>query len=214
MSLVAALAYACGGGSDAPTLPPGAGGPITVVEGGGQTDTVDATLKQALVVQIRDSTLRLVPGVTVRFTPVLASNQPYLLVAPVGGGYGTSNPASDVTNSFGHAKTVVSFARRTGTALLEVSVPELALVDTISFTITPGAPTQFIIAPRDTEASQASSYTLRASMADRYLNPIAGATPTFSATGVTISSSGQVSTASTSTPVRGRIVVTYGGAVR
>src|SRR5690348_2690597 len=74
--LVTALTYAC----DSSTEPrPGDRG-IRVVSGGNQTDTVLAVLAQPLLVEIRDSTGRLAPGVTVRFKSAFDSNGNSVLV--------------------------------------------------------------------------------------------------------------------------------------
>jgi len=200
-------AFACGG--DSGTDPSKGGrGPIRVISGGGQTDTINATLRQALVVEVRDSTSRLAAGVTVRFTSLGGAygSTPRVFVAPLNQS-DFQLFASDVTDPTGRAKTLVSNWSVAGTALLEVAVPELGVVDTVSFTINPGAPARFVIAPRDTTVPPGSTYALRVSTADRYQNPIAGVAPTFTATGVTVSSTGQVT--ASDTYGRASIVVKY-----
>ena len=207
--LVAALASACGRGDDGLTGPGRDDGPIRVVAGGGQPDTVGAVLPQALVVEVRDSTSRISAGSTVRFTRILAQtgNQPYVSVRPPTlGTFGAL--ASDVTDAQGRASTLVRHGFVAGTARLEVSVPELGLVDTVSFTIDPGTPARLSVTPRDTSVAPGGTYTLRAFPTDQFQNPIPGISPTFAATNVTVSPAGQVT--GPNGIARGRIVVTYG----
>jgi len=206
--IAAALAYACGGGSDGPTSP-GGNGPIRVIAGGGVTDTITATLPQALIVEVHDSTSKLATGVTVRFKSIIATspvNQPTLWVTPISSQ--TFNVlAVDTTDAQGRARTLVRFGAVVGTAGVEVSVPELGLIDTVSYTVKTGAPARLLVAPVDTSVTTGGTYQLRATMADRFNNPIAGSTPTFAGSNVTVSSAGQVS--APNAIARGRIVVTY-----
>jgi Tol biopolymer transport system component len=204
--LVAGLTYACSGGSDS-TGPGGARG-IRVVAGGGQTDIVNKQLLQALVVEVRDSTGRIAPGITVRFHSVVDVPGPYVLVSPIEQRQYTYD-ASDVTDARGQAMTMVQLGTAAGTARVAVTVPELALVDTVSYTATNGPLARFTISPRDTAITPGKSYALEAVPADLYGNPIPGATPTFAATGVTVSATGQV--AATGTLGRTYVVVSYQG---
>jgi hypothetical protein len=207
--LVATVAYACGGGgSDAPTQPQSGGRGIRVVAGGGQSDTIFAVLPQALVVEIRDSTGALATGHTVRFSPLIhfGGSGPGVLVSPLEQ-RNFDTFASDVTDAQGRAKILVQMWYAAGAAQLEVAVPELGVADTLTYTVKPGAPAGFTISPRDTSVVPGGSYTLKVATKDRFENPIAAAVPTFSATGVSVSSTGQVT--ATSATVRARIVVSY-----
>ncbi|HEX7980790.1 MAG TPA: hypothetical protein VF461_19450 [Gemmatimonadaceae bacterium] len=208
-ALVAALAYACGGERVSFTDPPSRGFPILIISGWAQADTVGARPLQPLVVEIRDSTFRLAVGKTVQFRSIVAADpgsQPLVLVAPLVQPF-YSGLASDVTDSLGRAKTLVGNAYLPGTALLEVSVPELGVADTLSFTITHASPARLSIAPADTSIAAGGTYQLRAAVTDQYYNPISGLTPSFSATGVTVSPTGQVT--APNAIGRGRITVSY-----
>ena len=204
-SLVAGLAYGCGGGSDSPTTPTDTG-PIRVIAGGGQTDTVGATLPQALIVEIHDSTSRIAAGVIVQFKAIIPGNQPPLWVAPLAQQF-FNVVARDTTDAQGRAQIIVRDGVVAGSALLEVSVPELGLFDTVAYTVKAGAPARLAISPADTSIASGGSYQLRAAPTDRLDNPISGITPTFAASGVAVSSTGQVS--APNTIVRGHIVATY-----
>lgn len=203
-SLVAALAYGCGG-SDSPTTPNGTG-PIRVIAGGGQTDTIMVTLAQPLVVEIHDSTKRIAPGVTVRFESLGSRFLSSVLVAPLGQ-QSFDYIGSSVTDAQGRVKMRVRLGNRAGTARLEVSVPELGVVDTVEYTITAGALKALWMMPGDTTIAPGSSYTVRTYTTDQWNNPVAGVTPTYSGTGVTVSSSGQVTAGNGI--VRGRVIASY-----
>lgn len=107
------------------------------------------------------------------------------------------------------ARTLLTYGFLPGTALLEVSDPQRGVADTLVFSAVHGAPARLSIAPAGTSMSQGSSYTLRATVADQYSNPIADLTPSFSATGATVSPTGQVTVPNGVT--RGRITVSYAG---
>jgi len=64
--------------------------------------------------------------------------------------------------------------------------------------------------PRDTTVQPGATYTLRAAVTDRFLNPITGATPTFSGIGVSVSTSGVITAGSSF--ARATIAATYGTA--
>jgi hypothetical protein len=219
--LLAALTYACGGGgSDTPTQPtpppstptaPGTPAPppavnlaaVRIISGAGQTDTISAILSQPLVVEIRDSTGALAAARPVRFTGF--GN---LDVAPLGQqNFSFSNTV--VTDATGRAQIQVKLGAALGTAYLAVAVAGLGVSANVTFTATRGAPAKFTISPRDTAVSPGGSYTLRVlEITDRGGNPIPGLVPTFSATGVSVTSSGQVTVPSTA-PLRAKIVVSY-----
>ena len=207
--LAAAVTYACGGGgSDAPTQPavPLDRTPIRVIGGAGQTDTVGVVLPQPLVVEIHDTTGKALVGATVNFTSIDGPDS--LLVSPV-------NPqnfwsvATDVTDAQGRIKALVKTGVAAGTARVVVAVPTLGAADTITYTVKPGAPAKFTLSPRDTMIQPGTSFTLKALPTDRLSNPISSAVPTFSATGVTVTSAGLVS--ATNTTARARVVVSYQG---
>ena len=192
--LAAALTYACADGSDF-AAPAGVRG-IRVVAGGGQTDTAHAILSQALVVEVRDSAGRIARGRTVQFKRIVGVPAPAaVLVSPVGIDYWVMD-TSDVTDAQGRAKMRVQLMSYVGTALLEVSVPGLGFVDTVEYTITQAKPTRLDFVPRDTTIALGGTYTVRVWQADAFSNWTPCANAVFSATGVSISSSGLVSTTS------------------
>jgi hypothetical protein len=198
--LVAALTYGCDSSTE-----PGSHG-IRVVSGSNQTDTVYAVLAQPLVVEIRDSTGRLASGVTVRFRSVLNANGNSVLV------WKADQQKWDifttaVVDAKGRASTRMKVMAEAGTMRLEIGVPEWGLADTVTFTSTPGAPQRWTISPYDTTIQQGASFTLKAIVGDQFTNPVPGAAPTFTATGVNVSSTGLITT--TTAPSRAKIIVSY-----
>jgi len=167
-----------------------------------------ATLAQALIVEVRDANSRLATKRTVRFTPVGGAKQPTVLVSPLSQNWFAAF-ASDSTDAQGRAKTLVRFQNVAGTAQLEVAVPELGLVDTVSYTIKPTGLARFNVTPRDTAILPGASYTLKVTPTDRYGNPLSQVVPSFSSTGASVSSSGVVTGPTTLT--RARIIVSSQG---
>ena len=217
--LFTASTYACGGGgNDLPTKPgdlpntpePQAPEPLPpvadlsalrVISGAGQTDTILAVLPQALVVEIRDSASALTAGRTVRFTAVSS-----VAVSPLGA-QSFTGLATDVSDGQGQAQALVRLGLAAGEARVEVAVPAFGLVDTVSFTVNRGAPARFTISPLDTAIAPGGSYTLQVErITDQGNNPIPGAVATFSATGASVTSSGEVTVPNTS-PLRAKITV-------
>jgi len=209
--LIAILANACGADHALATDPPATIGPISIISGFDQSDTVAARPAEPLVVEIRDSTSKRVVGATVQFKsivdPLDPRRVPFVFVAPPNEAVYTSL-ASDVTDSLGRARTFLTYGFEPGTARVEVSVPQLGVVDTLVFSAAHGAPARLSVAPADTSVAAGGTYRLRAVISDQYFNPIAELTPSFSATGVTVTPSGQVTVPST-VPLRGKIVVSY-----
>jgi len=196
-SLMIALAGCGGDGSTAPT--PGSSGPrFTIVAGGGATDTVQAHLLQALIVEIRDSTGRVARGHTVRFESlpvddVKRKTETAILVSPLNANlYGTFG--ADVTDSTGRAKILIGFGTVAGPARVRVTVPEFGMVDTVAFTVKSGSPAKFIVGTRDTLVQPNATYSLNTTVVDRFTNTVSTEMPTFSAGAgiVSVSPSGQV----------------------
>ena len=173
-----------GCGSESTSPKPGESGPpFRVVAGGGSTDTIEARLLQALIVELRDSTGTLARGKTVRFEaqPPTDPNRQFerqIAVASLAAGsYGTFT--TDVTDSLGRAKALIAFGSVAGSARVTVSVPELGRADTVTYTVKPGSPSRMIIVTRDTTVQPGATYSLNASATDRYFNPTPNVTLTF-----------------------------------
>jgi len=207
LTLVAtALTYACGADRVSNLLPPPTPIPTTIT-GGGQTDTVGVIFAQPLALELRDSTGKVIAGATVTFTSIDGPDS--LLVSPVSP-QNFWGVATDVTDAQGRVRVLVKTGTKAGTARVVIAVPALGFADTVAFTVKAGATAKFTISPRDTSIALGTSFTLKAQPTDRYGNPITSAVPTFSATGVTVSSAGLVTGASAT--AQARVVVSSQGA--
>jgi hypothetical protein len=214
LTSVVLLALACGG--DGSTSPGGTNQSqfFRIVAGGTLSDTVQSKPTQALVVEIRDSTGRLARGKTVRFEalPPDDPKRKFELAISMSSLVGNvfSTFVSDVADSLGRAKVLVAFGTYAGTARVRVTVPELGMSDTVAFAVKPGSPAKFIIGTRDTTVQLGATYSLNASLADRFSNPTPSVTPKFVAGPgiVSVSATGQVAVGTTIT--RGKIFLSFG----
>ncbi len=139
--------------------------------GANVTDTVDAPLVQALVVEVRRQDGTLATGVTVRFEPQPPLGDAIYVCALTGlCGPFVAGVTTDVTDSRGRAKTIVKMGHIAGPAVVRVAVPELGLVDSAAFTVLPGAPAHVRPQVADTTLDIGATTTLRGRVVDRYNN--------------------------------------------
>jgi len=192
---LALLVAACGGGGDGPTVPghtttnrnaPG----VHAILGADITDTIDAQPLQALVVEVRDTSGKLVSGATVRFVaepsadttppnnvavsmcplsqPACARTPPTGLIqppAPVG-----LSVISNTTDGQGRASVAVKLGHVAGRAVIRLTVPDLALEDSATYTVLPGAASYVRALCADTALAIGATATLRGRVVDRYGN--------------------------------------------
>jgi len=188
-ALVAAIMItACGG--DGPTNPQPVPTPqpgIHTVAGAGVDDTVLSQPLQALIVEVRGTDGQLARGVRVRFDarPPADSARPLeravyvcTLSSPACGptlvpnGVGNDSQfASDTTDANGRAKALVRLGTVAGPARVAVSVPELGLIDSASFTVRAGAAATVRFATRDTMLYVGATAALGPAVRDRFGNP-------------------------------------------
>jgi hypothetical protein len=175
ISLILLLAK-CGGDSTGPgDNKPG----IRAVAGAGITDTVDAEPLQALVVEVRDENGALVRGVVVRFEPQLTPQTPFFyprpavlvctLSSPDCGAFG-GQFAFDTTDSHGRASVRIQMGLIAGPGVVRLTVPELGLVDSATYTITPGAAAAVHAVDADIGLDIGGTATLSGRVVDRYEN--------------------------------------------
>jgi hypothetical protein len=166
---LALLLAACGG--DGPSAPVSGDPGLHVVAGANVTDTVDAPLAQALVVEVRRQDGTLATGVTVRFEPQPSLGDAIYVCTLTGlCGPFVAGITTDDTDSRGRAKTVVKMGQIAGRAVVRVTVPELGLVDSAAFTVLPGAPAHVRPQVTDTTLDIGATTTLRGKVVDRYNN--------------------------------------------
>lgn len=174
----AALALGCGGDAGHPVAPPPPPPPpsgIKVIAGGSATDTIGATLTQPLTVEVRDSAGTLVAGAVVRFTAVPtkdangATRNSTLVEALDANQFSTF--AAPTADAQGRAGVLIQLGMVAGTGLVAVSVPTYGFVDTVSYTVQPGAATTLSFQPSDTGVTVGGSVKLRTAVVDRAGNP-------------------------------------------
>lgn len=142
---------------------------IRIIAGSGVSDTVDAVLAQALVVEVRDTVGALAGGQVVRFAEV-PDTLGALSVAPLAGQVFGSFVA-ETTTAQGQASVLVRFGAKVGPARLAVSVPAYGFSDTAGFTVLAGKPFRVLIRPSDTAIVVGAAFPLRTAVVDRYGNP-------------------------------------------
>lgn len=168
------LGAAASCGKDGVTDPGAAG--LAFVAGFSATDTVETRLPQALIVEVRDEGGRPRAGVVVRFTSLAVASQHPLFNAFVNrlddpSDYGRTF-AVDTTDGRGRASALVQLGTRVGPGRIEVSVPELGSRDTATYTVRAGAVARIVMLPADTVIAVGRSFTLAATTADRFSNPV------------------------------------------
>ena len=147
---------------------------ISFRAGAAVTDTVDAQLVQALIVEVRGEGGRPAPGMIVRFTAVPIATSYYTTYRVRVSGLDAPSFTSlviDTTDARGRASVLVSFGKTTGPASVVVTVPELGFSETATYTVAPGSAERVVAAPKDTLLFAGGSVTLRSTVTDRYGNP-------------------------------------------
>jgi hypothetical protein len=187
-------ALSCGDGTGPnPIGPPG----VRVIEGRSNGDTVYTRLTQALIVEVRQSSGRVVPeGTIVRFEPVTEGFAAEVLVSPLDGSvYGIL--VADEANAQGRASTRVQLGSRAGDARLVVTVPEYGIVDTVTFTALPGNPVRVRVLPDDTTLFVSRSYTPRGGVTDQFGNVRPEPVTWSAGSGLSVTPAGVVSSSAT-----------------
>jgi hypothetical protein len=229
LSLLATVA-AAGCGSDSSTGPHTTG--LSIAAGGAQSDTVLSTLRQALIMQL--SAAGGAGGHVIQFTAVQVPTNPYEYYAYVHR-LDSDQPttfAVDTTTLVGRAEIQVVLGQVAGPAPLIVAVPDLGIVDTVTFTATPGNPVTISVLPKDTSIVVNASETLRGGATDAYGNvrsdpvtysvlsgpaSVSGATVTGTAVGrvsILVSASSKVDTAYVSVVPSGTLAAGWSGTIR
>lgn len=172
--LALVLAYtACGG--DGPTQPGSQFTGVRATLGANATDTVLALQPQALIVEVRGTDGRAAKGVTVRFeaqpsADTTRRNEAAINVCQLTSSTCTSPFVSDTTDDQGHAKAMVRMGTVAGKAVIRLLVPELGMVDSVTFTVTPGAAARVRALTADTALDIGATAALRGRVTDRFNN--------------------------------------------
>ncbi len=197
--VIAVLMAAVACGSDAGTGPGSGASPklprLTVVSGGAQTDTIDATLSQPLVVELRDGSGAVVSGTSIQFEG-LATTDPLRPgnAALVSATNDTlfSGSLTSATDASGRASVRVKLGQVAGPTGIHVRVASLSLDDTIALSVIPGAirGTAGTATP-DTAVKANSIFTLATTPIDRHGNRVPATTIVADKPGLTSLGNGQ-----------------------
>lgn len=164
---ILAIATACGTSPDEPGTPG-----LTIVARPPATDTIQAIPAQAIVVEVRGDDGAPLTGEVIRFEAGLnPSGHATMLV---------SHPAArqwdllavDTVDARGRAAALVQFWTLVGSGSVVVKVPVRGLVDTVRFTVSPGALAGVDIRQQDTAVARGTTLALRSSAFDRGGNPL------------------------------------------
>jgi len=147
---------------------------ILIIAGGAQSDTVQSTPAQALVIRLVAGPGQSSVHQLVQFTSLLNSDGTTDAYVIPPGSPGLATFVVDTTGDAGEASVRVQLGTVAGTARVIVAAPVLGFVDTVPFTVLPGATTQISAAPADTAIYVNATETLRATTADRFGNTTRG----------------------------------------
>ncbi len=168
LAATTSLTSACGDNAAGPA-PTG----LRLVNGNGATDTIQSTLAQALVVEVRSETGAIASGTVVRFQSLPIDSLPYptpgVFVSSLTSTY-FSTFVADSTNASGRASVLIQLGTRAGTAKLLVSAPEFGYQDTARFTVRRGNLAHVIATPADTALYPGATFQARAIVTDRFGN--------------------------------------------
>lgn len=114
-------------------------GHVLIISGYGGTDTAAVSLEFPMVIQVRDSLAQIVLNRTVNFASLDgAPGNPQVALISARGANNFARAFSDAIDSQGIVRLDVRLQPLEGTAMVEFTVPEISLADTIFFTITKG----------------------------------------------------------------------------
>jgi hypothetical protein len=191
-AVAAGLLVACGGDSTSPKPQSG----LQIDAGANATDSIGAVLTQALIVHVRDREGAAARGAIVRFTALPNGSRPYesaIAVANLNSDL-FSDFVSDSADAQGHAAALVELGSVAGKASIVITVPELGLTDTASYTVKPGKPARFTLSIRDTVVMKGASWDIGVHVTDRVGDSLSADSVTFASIndGATVTASGHV----------------------
>lgn len=151
---------------------------VHVLAGAGISDTVEAIRSQALVVRVVGANGKPMPNLLLRFTTTSVSDSsPFpnwratMFVSRLSAtGWGTF--VADSTNAKGEAAVLVRMGIAAGTGLVIINAPVTGYVDTVEYTVRPGAASRLTVAPRDTSLYVGGQVPVSVKVVDRHGNPL------------------------------------------
>lgn len=166
---VLAAATACSDGTGPDDMGPAG---LRVVAGAEVTDTISAVLRQALIVELRDESGRVVPNAEVRLQPATSgSNSAATAMLASLSSEEFRHFVTERTDARGQVAVLVRLGDRAGTATVAIEVPALGLTTTATYTVQAGAPSTVDAEPTDTVLYVGGNLALRGVVRDRGGNP-------------------------------------------
>ena len=192
------------------TAPPPAGLPgLRIVAGDGTTDTIGAVVSQAVIAELRDNDGRPIRGAVVAFESLANVGAPWVWVRRLDADFFRQSVV-DTTDANGRAKAQVELGYITGPAELRITSAAVEAVDTVRFTVAPGAASRVILTPRDATVYPGATAAMHPAVVDDKGNVRAGDQLTFEVVdgAVSVDAAGVVTTSSA--PTRAHIVARLG----
>ncbi len=167
-----AVILAAGVACSSATAPPPPG--ILIVAGGGQSDSVESIPAQALVIRLLAGPGQTAAHQVIQFRSVLNANgATEAFVMPISAPV-PNTFVVDTTDGAGEASVQIQLGTVAGPAQVVVAAPVLGFVDTVSFTVLPGAATRIVATPADTAIYVNGTESVQASATDQFGNPRPG----------------------------------------
>jgi hypothetical protein len=171
---VALLAMAATAACSADLTASGSNSTFHIVAGSGLTDTVEAEVTQALVVQLNEPRA----DVQIAFVPPQSDkarlSERGMWICPLSIGNCGTGALSVRTDSAGRASVRLQFGTIAGPAVIVISAPELGVVDSAQYVVRPGNSVAFGFAVRDSSAYVGASFATGPHLADRFGNATTG----------------------------------------
>lgn len=172
------LLLANGCGSDA-TGPDTKRAGVTLRYSGGVTDTIEAQIVQTIIAEVRGSDGKPIPGLVVSAGGLPAGVYPgrsdeaaaYVCLPTLFLCPRTIAPVSVVSDDKGRAAIRVRLGNIVGTIIIVAVAAGLPNTDTVTFTVTPGAPARVKAFASDVLVDLGGSTTVTGEVADRFKNP-------------------------------------------
>jgi len=206
-TIAAGVVNGCGGDSTAPKPTSG----LRIEAGANVSDSIDVTLTQALVVEVRKPGGAVATGAMVRFTALRNDSLPYATAIAVAAlnSQNFSSFVSDSADAKGRASVIVELGSVAGKAGIAITVPELGLTDTAWYTVQPGRPAKFALGVIDTVVTRGTAWNAGARVMDRAGNPLHSDSVSYASinSNATVTASGQITAV---TEGRAEIEVRYG----
>ena len=199
------LCAACGGDSVTPT-PDGSAARVRIVSAAAVTDTISATIPEALTVEVTDPSGSPMAGRGVHFEVAFIPRVPagsgeYQPVGLSGPGAIAYEYQADITtDANGRAAVQVHFGTLATEADVHITVPTLGAgyVNDAHYTVRAGAPDHVVLTPGDSAVYVGAGYRLSGVLADRGGNKLATGPLSFTVVsgGATVAADGTVTATS------------------